>query len=147
MSTRGLLAFCFNGRHYVTYNHSDSYPKGLGAGVCRFAAAHLHSPSAIEAFGRKLEALEWVDNARDGEATRLQGGELLAAIAQGEVRRVARENLAFTLGGDREFAYILDLDQGRMEFWDLFDGGQAATFDLETLSSCAVDVMECERRH
>ena len=35
MSTRGLLSFRFRGQDYVTYNHHDSYPKGLGAWVAR----------------------------------------------------------------------------------------------------------------
>jgi len=35
-----LLSFRFNGQDYVTYNHSDSYPKALGAWICRFAQEH-----------------------------------------------------------------------------------------------------------
>ncbi|MGA2083659.1 MAG: hypothetical protein ABSH53_24080 [Holophaga sp.] len=144
MSTRGLLVFRFHGRDYVTYNHHDSYPKGLGAWVVRFAELFLTSEAAIEAFGRKIEALEWVDDFRNRAVTRLQGRDLLAGIVRGEVRRVARENHLFTFGGDREFAYVLDLDAGILEFWDLPD--RVRTYPLYHLSSCAVDVMECERR-
>ena len=30
MGTRGLFGFVYKGRHYVIYNHLDSYPSGLG---------------------------------------------------------------------------------------------------------------------
>jgi len=147
VSTRGLLSFRFNGQDYVTYNHSDSYPKGLGAWVCAFAQEHLGSETAIEAFGHRIQALQWVDNPRDRTATRLQGRDLLEAIARGEVQRVPRNNRAFELCLDCEFAYILDLDAGQMEFWDLVEGERAASFPLEWLTPLAVDIMECERRH
>lgn len=147
MSTRGLLSFRFNGQDYVTYNHSDSYPKGPGAWICRFAQKHLNSESAMGSFGRKVQAVEWVDGFGDREACRLQGLELLEAIGNGEVRRVARNNQAFSLCGDCEFACILDLDAGRMEFWDLVEGDRVVTFPLLSLSTCAVDVMECALKH
>lgn len=147
MSTRGLLSFRFNGQDYVTYNHSDSYPKALGAWICRFAQEHLDSQASIDAFGQRIQALEWVEGDRDREASRLQGRDLLEALANGKVRRVARDNRAFTHSMDCEFAYILDLDAGLMEFRDLVDGGKVETFSLVSLTMCAVDVMECARRH
>jgi hypothetical protein len=147
MSTRGLLSFRFNGQDYVTYNHSDSYPKALGSWICQFAQEHLNSEAAIETFGRKIQALVWVDDAKDRGAARLQGRELLEAIAQGLVRRVAWRNQAFRLCLDCEFAYILDLDAGVLEFWDLTEGDRVEAFALATLTTCAVDVMECARRH
>jgi len=147
LSTRGLLSFRFKGQDYVTYNHSDSYPKALGAGICLFAQEHLNSKASIETFGQRLQALEWVDGFRKPDTTHLQGGALLQAIAKGEVQRIARDNRAFRLCLDCEFAYILDLDEDVMEFWDLVAGERVETFALDSLSPCAVDVMECERRH
>ena len=46
---------------------------------------------------------------------------------------------------DCEFAYLLDLDAGLTEFWDLVEGGQVEVFPLASLGTCAVDVMECAR--
>jgi hypothetical protein len=142
-----LLSFRFEGQDYVTYNHCDSYPKALGTSICLFAQEHLNSKAALESFGQKLQALEWVDGFRKGETTQVQGGALLEAIAKGAVRRIARDNRAFRLCLDCEFAYILDLDEDVMEFWDLVAGERVETFTLGSLSLCAVDVMECERRH
>lgn len=36
MSTRGAYGFHYNGHDYITYNHFDSYPEGLGAKVVEF---------------------------------------------------------------------------------------------------------------
>lgn len=36
MSTRGALVFRVNGEDKITYNHSDSYPAGLGRNVAEF---------------------------------------------------------------------------------------------------------------
>jgi hypothetical protein len=147
VSTRGLLSFRFKGQDYVTYNHCDSYPEALGAWVCRFAQEHLDSEAAIEQFGLKIQALEWVDDSRDWRTTRLQGKELLEAIVKGEVRRVSRNNRAFRLCLDCEFAYVLDLDAGVMQFWDLVEGERLEEFSLVSLTTCAVAVMECARCH
>lgn len=147
MSTRGLMSFRFEGQDYVTYNQSDSYPKALGARICLFAQENLNTKAAIDSFGQKLKALEWVDGFRKRDTTQPQGGALLEAIAKGEVRRIARDNRAFRLCLDCEFAYILDLDEDVMEFWDLIAGECVETFSLGSRSLCAVDTMECERRH
>ena len=40
MSTRGLYGFRKNGVDKLTYNHSDSYPNGLGWSVVKFIKAH-----------------------------------------------------------------------------------------------------------
>jgi len=42
VSTRGLLAFRFEGQDYVTYNYSDSYPRALGTEIVKFAQEHLN---------------------------------------------------------------------------------------------------------
>jgi hypothetical protein len=144
MSTRGLLAFRFEGLDYVTYNHSDSYPKALGRGIVHFAQEHLKGPEAIRAFGRKIAALEWVSRPRDARPSCPQGADLLDAIAGGRVRRIVHDSLMFRTGLGCEFAYILDLDAGVLEFWDLPE--RAESFPLASISSCAVGVMECGRR-
>ena len=144
MSTRGLLGFRVNGQDYITYNHSDSYPQWLGMRVVQFAHDHLHSLEAIQAFGRKIEALGWDLIPREARSAQPQGPELLAAIAEGRVLRVGKGRDLFHTCLDCEFAYVLDLDEGQLEFWDLPD--LVATFPLLDANTCNVDVMECERR-
>jgi hypothetical protein len=145
MSTRGLLAFRFEGQDYVTYNHSDSYPRALGARIVHFAEEHLKGEEAIQAFGRKLAAVAWVSRSRDARSACLQGEDLLTAIAGQRVTRIVHDSQLFLTCLDCEFAYILDLDAGVLEFWDLPE--RAESFPLAKISSCAVGVMECGRRH
>ena len=144
MSTRGLLAFRFEGLDYVTYNHSDSYPRALGRGIVHFAEEHLKGREAIRAFGRKLAALEWLSQPRDARSGCPQGAELLEAIAAGKVSRIVHDSQRFRTCMDCEFAYILDLDAGVLEFWDLPE--RAESFPLAAISACAVGGMESGRR-
>lgn len=144
MSTRGLLAFRFEGLDYVTYNHSDSYPRALGAEIAKFAQEHLDGEEAIQAFGQKIKAVEWVSRARDARSADLQGGELLAAIAGGRVTRIVHDCQMFQTCMDCEFAYILDLDGGVLEFWDLPE--RALVYPLASIGPCTVGIMECARR-
>ncbi len=46
MSTRGLYGFIENGEYTATYNHSDSYPSGLGLEF--FTAAKIKDFSGME---------------------------------------------------------------------------------------------------
>jgi hypothetical protein len=48
MSTRGAWGFIYKGKEYITYNHSDSYPEGIG----RQLISHYHSLGA-----RKIKTL------------------------------------------------------------------------------------------
>lgn len=145
MSTRGLLAFRFKGQDYVTYNHSDSYPAGLGIRVVLFAQGHLKGAEAIQAFGNKIAALDWVTRPWGRRSDCPQGGELLAAIAEDRITRVVQDSHLFRTGLDCEFAYILDLDSEILEFWDLPE--KREFFPLASINICMVDTMECERRH
>jgi hypothetical protein len=113
------LALRFRGLDYVTYNHHDSAPESLGARITRFAREFLGSAEATHAFGRKVAALEWVQCPRRARSAPLQGADLLVAIARGEVTRIVKDDGLFRTCLDCEFAYILDLDGGTLECWDL----------------------------
>ena len=41
MSTRGATGFIADGKWYVTYNHSDSYPEWLGMRVLEFCKTEV----------------------------------------------------------------------------------------------------------
>jgi hypothetical protein len=146
MSLRGLLSFRFMGQDYVTYNRWDSQPKDLGAWIAGFAREHLNGEAAIIAFGQKIAALEWVPRVRAGRSFcgQPRGGDLLAGIAKGEVRRLIKEGDFRGLCLDCQFAYILDLDEGVLEFWDLSERIKA--FPLVNLNPRGTEVMRCEQQ-
>lgn len=143
MSTRGLMTLRHGGRDFITYIHSDAYPRGQGSRIIRFALDHLDSEEAIGRFGGMVARLTWVSRARGPRLTDPQGGDLLAAIARGAATHVHADPEALRTRHDCEFAYVLDLDAGVLEFWEL--PWRVEAFALESLSSCAVDVMECAR--
>ena len=53
MSTRGAWGFKYKGIYKVTYNHSDSYPDGLGEVICNFVANH--TVSELREMAQKLK--------------------------------------------------------------------------------------------
>ena len=60
MSTRGAVGFAVDGKLFLSYNHSDSYPSGLGQDVVGFIGTMLHGPAFIMdgAYAFDLEALK-----------------------------------------------------------------------------------------
>lgn len=143
MSTRGLLALRFGGRDLVTYNHFDSYPEGLGAGILRFAREHLEDREAIRAFRRKVEALEWVEAGdRTARLFQPQGSDLLEAIAGGELRRAVCGPDLYGSCLDCEYAYVLDLDEGVLECWDLRE--KVRSISLGSLEGSSAGDLVCE---
>jgi hypothetical protein len=58
MSTRGFITFVAEGVEKTTYNHSDSYPGGLGADVLKWLRAATDSLSALR---EQVVALRVVD--------------------------------------------------------------------------------------
>ena len=146
MSTRGLFSFRFNGQDYVTYHPSDSYPEGLGSWLVHFAQRRLATDAEIEAFGTKLEALEWrAPSPAQGRPCRgFLGYELLEGIAEGRITWMFQDPDLVRTCLDCEFAYLLDLDAGVLEFWNLPE--RIASFPLASISSWAVGIMACEQR-
>lgn len=53
MSTRGAWGFRLNDKDYVTYNHFDSYPTGLGADFVK--AIDGHSEDTLRALAGNIE--------------------------------------------------------------------------------------------
>ena len=48
MSTRGAVGFAVDGKLKLAYNHSDSYPSGLGQDVVDFMSEQLHPMFVME---------------------------------------------------------------------------------------------------
>lgn len=122
LNTKGLLALRHGGRDFVTYNHFQSDPEGLGTRIIGFARKHLADRGAIRAFGRKVAAIAWIEaGARTARAFHPQGADLLEAIAAGEIRSAVCGDDLYRACLECEYAYILDLDEGVLECWDLRD--------------------------
>jgi hypothetical protein len=55
MGTRGIIGFITKGVRWGTYNHSDSYPSGLGDAIVKFILARTD-----EELEQMLEKIEQV---------------------------------------------------------------------------------------
>lgn len=168
MGTRGAHGFVVNGKEYVTYNHFDSYPDGLGANFVdslevllekyniaglkdKVAAIRLidesedYSPEDKERYGRYWQNVstgsDWYSLLRGMQ------GDMTAYVEEG----VMPDGAAFL--DDSlfcEYAYIANLDTGKLEFYTGFvkdsNGNYARVqkqgeWSLEHLSSGIVDEM------
>ncbi len=58
MSTRGAVGFQLNNIIKATYNHSDSYPGGLGCDIAHFLAGL--QPGELEMLKQQVSQLRWV---------------------------------------------------------------------------------------
>jgi len=56
MSTRGCVGFLIDGEEKVTYNHSDSYPSGLGVDVFQFVRDF--STDKLKEIARSIELVD-----------------------------------------------------------------------------------------
>ena len=133
MSTRGLWGFAVGGEVKVTYNHSDSYPSGLGDEVLKFA--HGITPEVRERAGglhmvnqdgkptpEEIKRLAWYANRRVGSQQiedwyvllRETQGDPVATLDAGvmiESRAFAADSLFC------EWGYVIDLDENRFEVY------------------------------
>jgi len=133
MSTRGAVGFVANGKWYVTYNHSDSYPEYLGMHVLNFCKAVTNweylktmvekvtlvdedsTPTQdlidrysiygdVHVGGQTLD--DWYCLLRD-----LQGDKILYEIALGNVEHMIDSHMFLADSLFCEWAYIIDLDE------------------------------------
>lgn len=60
MSTRGAVGFVVDGKLKLAYNHSDSYPSGLGQDVVDFLITLFNGPDFVmqESYALNMEALK-----------------------------------------------------------------------------------------
>lgn len=148
MSTRGVYGFYKNGEYKITYNHSDSYPEGLGEDVVKFIRE-----TSIEEMNKIFDKIILVDE--DFPATQEQIEECIEYaslnVASNKISdwycllRKAQGNLFAYKEGLRymihskgfldntwcEWKYIIDLDSGVLEIHD----GDTITgiFDLKEI--------------
>jgi len=141
MGTRGAYGYRVNGKDYLTYNHFDSYPEGLGQELVEFVQKVNKTPAGWDIFKEFAQRVELVNEdtkpgrklvetytkyADTGVASRdvndwyvllrkLQMGKNLHEINEGNLAHMIDSH---TFMGDSlfcEFAYIINLDTGKLE--------------------------------
>ncbi len=143
MSTNGALGTKLNGVYKIAYNHMDSYPDGLGAEVVNFASKKKN----IKNLKKRIPFVKMVSNNDTPTKEDIkkysnyanlsvsdqskkdwycllrntQGVETFEEIAAGNVEvmidsfEFLRESLFC------EFAYIINLDEEKLEFYEGFN--------------------------
>lgn len=142
MSTRGSIGFIHNNEYSGVYNHSDSYPSGLGDGVVEFCRQVADWPAFIANFakvrfvgsGHKPSPEEIEQNKKWANLSvsnrsyedlycllrELQGEAALYAIQAGEVTLLEDSSEFIKESLFCEFAYVLNLDELAIEFYQGF---------------------------
>lgn len=134
MSTRGTFGFRVNGTDCLSYNHSDSYPSSLGEDFVRNVRELVKLPDLKERVAalkivsddvpptqedikklRKWTDLDVGDQSENDWYCLLRGtqGSLKAILESGYIKHSGR----FILDAFCEYAYILNLDEGVVEFY------------------------------
>jgi hypothetical protein len=139
MGTRGAFGVRINKTDKITYNHFDSYPSGLGANIVadirqmaedkfdmRCAAERLEvaSPKSTPTY-KQIEALKPYTDLGVGEQS-TQDWYSLTRKLQGELYETLKAGVLIDSSGFMhdslfcEYAYILNLDDGTLEFYKGF---------------------------
>lgn len=158
MSTRGAVGFVADGKWYVTYNHSDSYPSCLGMEMLEFCKS-IGKWSEVKEKVRKLKLVAHGSIPTDDEVRQYlpyynrnvgnqnwsdwycllreaQGVEGLRGIIDGKINHMIDNH---TFLGDSlfcEWAYIIDLDEMLLRVYKGFN-----TKPIEDESTLPVDVL------
>lgn len=146
MGTRGALGVKLDGQYYVTYNHWDSYPSGLGKEVVQFCQ-NIQKSGVWDIFREKMGKVTLVNDQNPASAKlqkkyaefcdtsvsegtpaswycllrKLQGIGILKAIYEGKLSHMI-DNFSFLKDSlFCEYAYIINLDDNRLEFYDGFN--------------------------
>jgi hypothetical protein len=140
MSTRGTFGFRVNGKDFLSYNHSDSYPSGLGTEFVAEVRELVKDPNIKERFAKvklvggegspaptpeDIEALKPYTNLgvstgkTDEWYCLLRGaqGSLALALESGYLMDYSPFILRSLFC---EYAYIWNLDDGTVEFYEGF---------------------------
>ncbi len=149
MGTRNLTVVLLNDEHKVAqYGQWDGYPTGQGKticeflqngfdleqfkktfGKCRFLDAEGHDKEFVESYNKNAPSWSNEPDNRtpeqkhwfDAYVSRDLGASILQTIADSTDREIVlRDELDFATDGSCEWAYVLDLDNEKLE---VFDGG------------------------
>lgn len=143
MSTRGALGFKVNGEYKVTYNHCDSYPGGLGEGVVDFVKG-----VNIQTLKEKAKKVILIESDKKPTAKEIQKYKKYSdlSVSSGTLKEwycllrniqgidtfkeIYKGNLGVMIDAIDfledslfcEYAYIINLDENRLEFYEGFNG-------------------------
>lgn len=144
MGTRGAYGFRIDGTDKITYNHFDSYPDALGLDMAKYVKNHTDAELAEAA--RRLIAIEPDSKATPEQIAKykrfadpgVSSGNLsdwyvLLRGAQCNPEAWHRGLDHFSSDGEFmadslfcEFAYVVNLDEGTLEFYRGFNKDKAA---------------------
>lgn len=140
MSTRGAIGFRINEVDKVAYNHSDSYPSWLGKKVLEFVA-----DNTIEELRIAAARIEFINDkvpptkAQQAECANFFDGNVddgkrsnwycLLRKAQGDLNAFTKKRLRYMNDNSAfladslfcEWAYIINLDSGKLEVYRGFN--------------------------
>ena len=142
MSTRGAVGFHVHGIDKITYNHSDSYPSGLGQDVLDFLTKYLRK-GTVSGLRKKAAKIEIIDDSvratpeqqikyREYADTGVSTGDLaewyvLLRNLQGDLKGYLDAGVIVD-GSDFlkdslfcEWAYIINLDDETLEVYRGFN--------------------------
>lgn len=137
MSTRGAWGFILDGKEYITYNHSDSYPNGLGLSLIQDFKAIGESKireqvkNLILVKENEEPTKEQIKKLIKYADTSVSTGSLkefyvLLRETQGDMRATLESGFMIDSAGFLydslfcEFAYIFNLDERTFEIYDGF---------------------------
>lgn len=137
MGTRGAYGFRIDGADKITYNHFDSYPSALGKDMIEYVQRHTDAELAEAA--RRLTAVDEAATPTDEQIAKyasfcdpgVSTGQDWYALLRGGQRNpeawhqgldVFADNHAFMADSlFCEFAYVVNLDDGALEFYRGFN--------------------------
>lgn len=148
MGTRGSVGVIYNDEIKLAYNHFDSYPDGLGADTLEIIAK-INEENGWEIFKKHAAQLKAVDdeitdpkmiekykkfadlNVSEQKFSdpyclfrEIQGADWIDEMYKGELQDYLIDNKFITESLFCEYAYIINLDSMKFEFYDGFQKKQ-----------------------
>lgn len=144
MSTRGTWGFVLDGKEYLTYNHSDSYPSGLGTDVLSWA--RQADWSKVREQVAALTLVEEQDEPTAEEIAKLgvtprnvsTGRDWYSALRDFQGEPQATLDLGYMTdhhGDAEEWGYVFDLDAGTFKVYEDDDPEPREAYPLDALPS------------
>jgi hypothetical protein len=147
MGTRGFLGFVLQDKEYITYNHYDSYPSGLGDSVLQWLRAEVENGQAgLDSIRQRVAALQLITN-EDAEPTPEEAARLAEyadlSVSTGEdwyslLRNTQGDPEAILTSGYMidghsfpldslfcEWGYLVDLDRASFDVYRGFQNSPA----------------------
>lgn len=135
MGTRGLYGFRKNGVDKTTYNHFDSYPDVLGKNILSFISEHGYEMNKIFDNIIMVDETNFPSDEQIGECKKYLDDSVgeqteedwycLLRNTQGDLFPYAEDGLKYMIDNQDfildslwcEYAYIINLDTNKLEFW------------------------------